>query len=407
MRILSTLLSNFLLILVLQLSTLSCSASEEIPPVVEPPVEEEVISDGSAKDPTVVRDVTSLSKISVSQENGSGKQSNEGSSKLSDNNKETKFLVQNFKTGLYMQYELDSARLIGAYELTTGNDFDGRDPMDWTLTGSNDGKNWDILNEQIGEQLRGRKYTKRFDLKNDKKYKYYRWNIKEVYHGDTFQISEFRLLEVPKQQQILKPITYVDSVEKDGLTLHFINKSTTITLSYKAKMIETFFTNYPKLLKDFNPNAQKSLYFIIDPTYDGVAYAIGKVVVYSFGYMKNNPKDIDVVTHEIMHHVQGYSGGAPGWLTEGIADYVRYAYGLDNAGANWSLPNFRSEHNYTDAYRVTARFLAWIEKHVKPGFVQATDKAIREKNYTKAFWAAQTGKDVDALWAQYAADPSL
>ncbi|MBE8713601.1 basic secretory protein-like protein [Sphingobacterium hungaricum] len=403
MRILLAPIANALVVLFLVFSTSSCVKNEK-PIIPEEEIEE---PENAAKDPISVNDVTSKGILTVSQENPSGAQGNEGSSKLIDNNKDTKFLIFDFKPDFYIQLELDSARLIGAYEFTTGNDADGRDPMDWTITGSNDGTNWEVVDRQIGEQLRSRKLTKRFDFKNSKKFKYYRWNITSVYYGDVFQASEFRLLEVPREQQELKPITYVDSISKDGLTLHFINKTGSQQLAYQEKMIETFFTNYPKLLNDFNPNAQKSLYFIVDPTYDGVAYAIGKVVVYSYNYMQSNPKDIDVVTHEIMHHIQAYSGGAPGWLSEGIADYVRYAYGLDNAGAGWSLPNFQSNQSYTDAYRVTARFLAWIEKHVKPGFVKDVDQAIRNKTYTEAFWQANTGKNVDDLWAKYASNPAL
>ncbi len=43
-----------------------------------------------------------------------------------------------------------------------------------------------------------------------------------------------------------------------------------------------------------------------------------------------------------MHIVQGYPGygdaRVPGWLVEGIADYARDRYGMDNAAAGWALP---------------------------------------------------------------------
>ena len=88
--------------------------------------------------------------------------------------------------------------------------------------------------------------------------------------------------------------------------------------------------------------------FIIDPNYNGVAGTSNGRVVFSAKYMTAHPGDIDIVTHETMHIVQSYGNrsGMPGWLTEGIADYIRYAYGVDNKGAGWSLPKF-SENRAT------------------------------------------------------------
>jgi len=398
-------LSKWLLsftVMTLCFSVVACSKSTADRPAengTEEPEKEEAI---------VRMDVTDKAQLVVNIENANGINSAESSRKLIDNDKSTKFLIQSFKPNFNIDFQFDSPRLIGTYEWTSGNDAEGRDPMDWKFMGSNDGTTWTLLDRQLGEFFRSRKLTKSYSFHNKVKYKYYRLNVTAIYYGDMFQASELRLIQVPISEQQTNPITRIDSVKKDGLSLIFLNKTPEETLSYKDKMVNTFFTVYPKLLKDFNPDAQKSLYFIIDPTYDGAAYAISNVVVYSYNFMKNNPNDIDIVTHEIMHHIQAYQGGiAPGWLSEGIADYVRYAYGLNNASSGWSLPNYSSNHNYTDAYRVTARFLAWIEKHVKPGFVQATDKAIRNKTYTEGFWKSTTGKTVDELWAQYAQNPAL
>ena len=52
-------------------------------------------------------------------------------------------------------------------------------------------------------------------------------------------------------------------------------------------------------------------------------------------------------------------------LTEGLADYARYKYGVNNAAAGWSLPNYASGQSYTNAYAVTARFLVWLELRVR------------------------------------------
>ncbi len=104
-----------------------------------------------------------------------------------------------------------------------------------------------------------------------------------------------------------------------------------------------------------------------------------------------------------MHIVQDYGDGAgPGWLTEGIADYVRYDYGVDNATAKWALPALKPTHNYDNAYRITARFLIWVEKG-KKGTVQKLDSQLRSHTYTADSWKKLTGKTVDELWAAYVA----
>jgi hypothetical protein len=108
-----------------------------------------------------------------------------------------------------------------------------------------------------------------------------------------------------------------------------------------------------------------------------------------------------------MHIIQAYTGGTPGWLTEGIADLVRYRYGVNNSAAGWSLPAYSSSQSYTNAYRVTARFLAWLENHVSSTIVTNLNTALRNHTYTANTWVTLTGKTVDQLWADYGANPAL
>src|SRR3546814_18437281 len=109
-----------------------------------------------------------------------------------------------------------------------------------------------------------------------------------------------------------------------------------------------------------------------------------------------------------MHIVQAYpSGSEPGWLVEGIADYVRYKYGVDNAGAGWSLPDVKANHHYNQSYRITARFLDWIETNRKPGLENVLDSAMRTGSYTDDIREAETGLTMDGLWADYVLSPHL
>lgn len=200
----------------------------------------------------------------------------------------------------------------------------------------------------------------------------------------------------------------VDTLQQKGFTLYWINKDKDFNPELKQKLIDVHFKNYPKFAKDFNKDTRKEVSFVIDPDYDGIAATAGGIVRFNPVWFQKHPGDIDIVTHEVMHIAQAYPNGAgPWWITEGIADYIRYAYGVDNAGANWSLPELTQEHHYDSSYRITARFFAWIEKNKKKGFVKKLDAAMRTKTYSEDFWKNQTGSTVQELWEEYKADPNL
>ena len=199
-----------------------------------------------------------------------------------------------------------------------------------------------------------------------------------------------------------------DSITKNGYTLIWINKDKNFSPALKERLVAAYFTNYPKLAKKYNRNTIKKVSFVIDPDYKGVAATVGGIVRYSPAWFAKNPGDIDVVTHEVMHIVQAYPDGAgPWWITEGIADFVRFDNGIDNTGANWTLPDYSDKQKYTDSYRVTARFLYWINKHVKKDFVKKLDAAMRSKSYRDDFWKTQTGQTIDELWAAYSQNPKI
>lgn len=197
-----------------------------------------------------------------------------------------------------------------------------------------------------------------------------------------------------------------DSLTKKGYTLIFISKDPALNPTTKQRMIDAFYTVYPKEAKRFNPNTLKKVTFIVDPEYKGVAATHNGIVRYNPTWLKEHPEDIDVVTHEVMHIVQGYPGGSLGWLTEGIADYTRYALGINNEAGNWKLPAYKEGQSYTNSYRITARFLAWLEQNGYPKIVNQMDAALRAHAYAPELWQQKTGKTLDELWAAYTANPT-
>lgn len=194
-----------------------------------------------------------------------------------------------------------------------------------------------------------------------------------------------------------------DVVTRKGYTLTFESNYGDLDTKLKSRLIETFFEVYPRLATHYNANTMGHVKFRVDTAYKGVAAASGGQVVFSSAWMQKHPEDIDVVTHEVMHLVQNYGNtNGPGWLTEGIADYARYKFGVDNAGANWALGKYKDGQSYTNSYRITAGFLNWLEVYKHAGIVKKLDHQMRAHTYTAEIWKNLTGKTVDELWAEYA-----
>ena len=198
------------------------------------------------------------------------------------------------------------------------------------------------------------------------------------------------------------------NLQAQKYTLTYTSQDDTLDPSIQKGIEKIFKKVYPKLIKDFNKNSQKRVTIKIDTAYDGVAYAHQGAITISSAWLHKKPEDLDLVTHELMHLVQAYPGGAgPGWLTEGIADYVRYKYALDNEGAEWSLTPFSATQSYQNSYRITARFLLWATQNYDKNLVEKLDNDLRTKKYTAQTWVLYTGKTVDALWQEYATNPEV
>lgn len=196
--------------------------------------------------------------------------------------------------------------------------------------------------------------------------------------------------------------------QKEGITVTFENEDASLDPGIQEGLTAIIFEVYPKLMKDFNPKARRDLTVKIDTAYDGVAYAHNGQITISSKWLHQRPEDLDLMTHEIMHIIQSYpSHAGPSWLTEGIADYVRYKYGVDNIGAGWSLPNYSSSHNYTNSYRITARFLLWTTEKHDENLIIKLDRNLRNKTYSPELWKKYTGRTLDELWTLYTQNPGL
>jgi hypothetical protein len=132
---------------------------------------------------------------------------------------------------------------------------------------------------------------------------------------------------------------------------------------------------------------------------DGIAYTSGSQITCCAGWFRRHPDDQGAVIHELCHVVQGYGGQpAPGWVTEGIADYVRWF--------KYEPANRRPQVNpetakYTDGYQTTAAFFDWIVRSKSKSFVRRLNAAVREGKYGDELFRQYAGKPLDELWAEF------
>ncbi len=94
---------------------------------------------------------------------------------LVDGEPGTKWLA--FEPTGWVEFDLDKPIKLMTYALTSANDYDERDPKDWTLQGSTDGKDWETVDTRTGETFSERFQTKSYDLAQPAEYRHFRLDI--------------------------------------------------------------------------------------------------------------------------------------------------------------------------------------------------------------------------------------
>ena len=83
----------------------------------------------------------------------------------------------------------------------------------------------------------------------------------------------------------------------------------------------------------------------------GIAFTDSNAITVSSHWIEKYPEDIGLIVHEAVHVVQLYPEFEPGWVTEGIADYIRWHLYEKNT-LEW-FPIGGEEKGYEAAYRIT------------------------------------------------------
>ncbi|MGW7412158.1 GH92 family glycosyl hydrolase [Streptomyces sp. NPDC054863] len=113
-----------------------------------------------------------VTELRASAENAAGGEVKENLIDVTPGSKWLSFLPAG-----WVEFDLDEPTKVVTYALTSANDAAERDPKDWTLQGSTDGRTWKTLDTRKGETFTSRFRTKTYDFTNDTAYKHYRLDI--------------------------------------------------------------------------------------------------------------------------------------------------------------------------------------------------------------------------------------
>lgn len=114
---------------------------------------------------------------------------NERDINLKDGDSNTKWLTR-ANTG-WAQYELSAPAVIVKYAMTSANDSKERDPVDWKVYGSADGKEWVELDARTGQTFATRFETHVYDFSNKTAYKYYKLDITKNRGDSLLQLADW------------------------------------------------------------------------------------------------------------------------------------------------------------------------------------------------------------------------
>lgn len=168
------------------------------------------------------------------------------------------------------------------------------------------------------------------------------------------------------------------------------------------KLIIEWFPRLCHLLASKGHQPAQNIQITLRKSNRGIADASGSHIRVSSGWIEQHPEDIGLVFHELVHVIQGYGSGGPGWLTEGIADYLRWAIYEGKPQEWFAVPN--EPDGYRQGYRVCGGFLLWLESDRAPGIVKKLNAAMRRGEYSADLFKNETGLSLEELWKTYAAE---
>ena len=185
----------------------------------------------------------------------------------------------------------------------------------------------------------------------------------------------------------------------------------TVTLECsEVKDIEGWAKDSQKLIQDWYPRIRnlmaspgfeepKTINLVFKESDEGIAFTAGNMIEVHSGWVRQHPEDIGLVFHEMIHVLQQYGRTRYWWITEGTADYYRWAI-YEGKPLKW-FPVTEKSDGYSSGYQVTAGFLLWLDSEKSSGIVSKINAAMRNKEFSPELFKEQTGSTVEELWQEY------
>jgi hypothetical protein len=174
-------------------------------------------------------------------------------------------------------------------------------------------------------------------------------------------------------------------------------------------MAKTWYPRLAEMLSSEGFEPPRRVTIVFDPDMRGVAETSGSRVRCAAGWFQGNLQGeaLGAVFHELVHVVQQYgrrnATRVPGWLVEGVADYIRwFLFEPDSRGAEITSANLRRAR-YDGNYRISANFLNWASGNYAKDLVPRLNAAIRGGDYRHDLWKEVTGKTVEELGTEWRA----
>lgn len=186
-----------------------------------------------------------------------------------------------------------------------------------------------------------------------------------------------------------------------------------------APVLQQWYPRIVAMLPSEGYQAPKRVLIVFSQSMQGVAATGGARVSCAAAWYRNNLQGEakGSVVHELVHVVQQYGQArranarparTPGWVVEGIADYIRwFLYEPQTHGAEIS-PARAAQARYDASYRVSANFIHWVTTNHAKDIVSKLNVAAREGRYSEDIWKEATGQTVQELgekWKQSLAEP--
>lgn len=257
-------------------------------------------------------------------------------------------------------------------------------------------------------------------------YRYLLFEIRRTEDRDTFGNTFFSEIDVidanapePKRLGPAEPV--VKSFETKYGAFKFTvdaTRSPDLMPWVEKELIPVVEEWYPKLcamMPSKGYNAPREVHMEFKDDMGGTpAYAAGNRLSLSIpffhGQLEGEAKGC--VIHELVHVVQDYWSArrtnrrpspTPGWVTEGIADYVRwFLYEPQSKGAEITRGNLNSA-KYDASYRITGNFFDWVVREHHKDLLKDLNAAAREGRYDEELWKKWTGKTVGELGEEWLA----